>query len=49
VIKVIIFDWGRTLYDPERQALFPQTGEVLEALARHLAMCSSFTWLTFGE
>lgn len=28
--KAIIFDWGRTLYDPESGGLFPNTIDVLE-------------------
>jgi FMN phosphatase YigB (HAD superfamily) len=31
-MKLIIFDWGGTLYDPETTALFPETKPVLEAL-----------------
>ena|SRR5260370_34657865 len=34
MIRAIIFDWGRTLYDSESQALFPRTQEVLQALSR---------------
>jgi FMN phosphatase YigB (HAD superfamily) len=30
--KVIIFDWGRTLYDNPNERLFPETREVLEYL-----------------
>jgi FMN phosphatase YigB (HAD superfamily) len=33
MIKAIIFDWGRTLYDSERQALYPHTEEVLSDLS----------------
>lgn len=32
-MKAIIFDWGRTLYDSEQQALFPATKKVLQTLA----------------
>ncbi|MCU0660471.1 MAG: hypothetical protein MUD00_02550 [Candidatus Pacebacteria bacterium] len=32
-IKVSIFDWGRTLYDPYAGALFPGELELLKALA----------------
>jgi FMN phosphatase YigB (HAD superfamily) len=32
-LKAIIFDWGRTLYDPEKQALFPCAEEALAELA----------------
>jgi FMN phosphatase YigB (HAD superfamily) len=34
VIRAIIFDWGRTLYDSESQALFPQTEKVLKILSK---------------
>jgi FMN phosphatase YigB (HAD superfamily) len=34
MIKGIIFDWGRTLYDPEAGALFPGTLSVLQSLAQ---------------
>ena len=34
MIKAIIFDWGRTLYDTENQALFPGTEKVLQLLSR---------------
>lgn len=33
-IKAIIFDWGRTLYDSETQALFPGTEKVLQFLSK---------------
>lgn len=33
-IKAIIFDWGRTLYDSENQALFPGTEKVLQFLSK---------------
>ncbi len=29
MIKAIIFDWGRTLYDSDRHSLYPHTEEVL--------------------
>ncbi len=32
-IKLIIFDWGRTLYDPETGNLFPDTKSVLNHLS----------------
>lgn len=32
--KVLIFDWGRTLYDHENERLFPETKEVLEYLSK---------------
>jgi len=32
--KAIIFDWGRTLYDPERSRLFPETKSVLANLSK---------------
>jgi FMN phosphatase YigB (HAD superfamily) len=33
MIKAIIFDWGRTLYDGENQMLFPGTENVLQILS----------------
>lgn len=30
ITKAIMFDWGRTLYDSENQALFPETERVLQ-------------------
>ena len=30
MIKAIIFDWGRTIYDKENRKLFPETQSVLE-------------------
>jgi FMN phosphatase YigB (HAD superfamily) len=35
MIKAIIFDWGRTLYDSENHHLFPQTKRILESLKKH--------------
>lgn len=32
-IRAIIFDWGRTLYDSENQALFPEAEKVLQLLS----------------
>ncbi len=34
MIRAIIFDWGRTLYDSERGALFPGVPDLLTALAQ---------------
>lgn len=34
MIKAVIFDWGRTLYDSESEALFPETIQTLETLAK---------------
>lgn len=31
-MKLVIFDWGRTLYDPETNALFAETRSTLEYL-----------------
>ena len=31
--KLIIFDWGRTLYNPETEKLFPDTIKILEYLS----------------
>lgn len=33
MIKLIIFDWGRTLYDNDNNRLFPETKHVLETLS----------------
>jgi FMN phosphatase YigB (HAD superfamily) len=30
MIKAIIFDWGRTIYDKEHEKLFPKTKNILE-------------------
>lgn len=35
---LIIFDWGRTLYDHENERLFPETKEVLEYLSKKYAL-----------
>ena len=32
--KLVIFDWGRTLFNPETSKLFPDTVEVLECLSQ---------------
>jgi len=44
-IKAIVFDWGRTLYDSENGALFPETAPTLAALSRRyrLAIVSLVT------
>ena len=34
MIKSIIFDWGRTLHDPDAHGLFPGAREVVEELAK---------------
>jgi FMN phosphatase YigB (HAD superfamily) len=34
MIRAIIFDWGRTLYDSDSGALFPRVPELLATLAR---------------
>ncbi len=34
MIKAVIFDWGRTLYDSENHNLFPQTKQTLELLKK---------------
>jgi len=31
-MKLVIFDWGRTLYDPETGSLFPETLQTLDYL-----------------
>lgn len=42
MIKAIIFDWGRTLHDPERDVLFEGAQEILGRLAGkyHLSLVS---------
>lgn len=34
MIKAVIFDWGRTIYDKENEALFPETIKVLEYFSK---------------
>ncbi len=34
MVKAIIFDWGRTLYDSENQMLFPGTEAILQILTK---------------
>ncbi|MBA2391701.1 MAG: HAD hydrolase-like protein [Ktedonobacteraceae bacterium] len=34
MVKAIIFDWGRTLYDSENQMLFPGTEVILQILSK---------------
>lgn len=34
MMKAIIFDWGRTLYENENQQVFPEAAEVLEHLSK---------------
>jgi len=34
MIKAVIFDWGRTLYDNENNDLFPDAKEILEYLSK---------------
>lgn len=34
MVKAIIFDWGRTLYDSENQMLFPGTEAILQILSK---------------
>jgi FMN phosphatase YigB (HAD superfamily) len=45
MIRAILFDWGRTLYDSERGALFPEVAGVASRLARRhrLAIVSLLT------
>jgi FMN phosphatase YigB (HAD superfamily) len=45
VITAIVFDWGRTLYDSEREALFPEVPDLVPRLARdyRLAIVSLVT------
>jgi FMN phosphatase YigB (HAD superfamily) len=38
MIRAIIFDWGRTLYDSEGGALFPGVPELLAGLSRRYAL-----------
>lgn len=37
-IKTIIFDWGRTLHDPESNSLFNGVRELLERLSKDYAL-----------
>jgi len=37
-IKVIIFDWGRTLYDPETDGLFVGVAELVPELAKYYSL-----------
>ena len=37
-IKAVIFDWGRTLHDPDTDGLFPGTQEVLEELSKRYTL-----------
>ncbi len=34
MLKVIVFDWGRTLYDSDHQDLFPGTEDILKSLSQ---------------
>ena len=34
MVRAILFDWGRTLFDSERGALFPEAVAVVERLSR---------------
>lgn len=45
MIKAIIFDWGRTLYDIEKESLFSETEDVLDYLSKkyNLAIVSLAT------
>ncbi len=45
MIEVVIFDWGRTLYDSDNGVMFPETGRVVRCLARRyrLAIVSLVT------
>jgi FMN phosphatase YigB (HAD superfamily) len=38
MLKALIFDWGRTLYDNEQDALFPEASGTVTALARHYTL-----------
>ncbi len=42
MIKLIIFDWGRTLYDNDNNRLFPESIQILDTLSKkyQLAICS---------
>ncbi len=45
MIKAIIFDWGRTLYDSEQGKIFPETMQVIDELSKkyQLALVSLAT------
>lgn len=44
-VKAVVFDWGRTLYDPERGALFPSVVDLARRLSERyrLAIVSLIT------
>jgi len=48
-MQLTIFDWGRTLHDPEYGALFPETKEVLEELRAREYMLAIVALATAGE
>jgi len=48
-MKLVIFDWGRTLYDPETKVLFPETKEVLEHLKSEGFMLAIVALATAGQ
>ena len=37
-VKVIIFDWGRTLHDPETERLFAGVAELVPELAKYYSL-----------
>ena len=38
MVKAIIFDWGRTLFDSENSVLFPQTKQILEMMSQRYVL-----------
>lgn len=48
-MKFIIFDWGRTLYDPEKGELFPDTRPTLEYLKSEGHTLSIVALATAGQ
>jgi FMN phosphatase YigB (HAD superfamily) len=48
-MKLIIFDWGRTLYNPETEALFPETKEILEYLLEKKYILAVVALATAGQ
>ena len=39
MIKLVIFDYGRTLFDREKDALFPDTVDVVRELSKRFKLC----------
>lgn len=48
-MKLIIFDWGRTLYNPETGLLFPETKDVLNTMQSRGYTLAIVALATAGE